>query len=120
MTENSIEPTPIPAPEVVTGDSIGAAYESEPGDTAIIASPTQVRKPWRATVRSAFQFLLAALTLIPFVIGGVYESDNYPVVVGQLLAAVTTAARVMALPQVEEFLRRFFPWLSASGPQPLA
>lgn len=79
-----------------------------------MATPTQVKRPWRATVRTVFQFILALLTLLPFLVTGVYhDSDAAPAVVGQVLAVAAAATRVMALPQVEDFLQRFFPWLAA-------
>ena len=79
-----------------------------------MATPTQVKRPWRATVRTVFQFILALATLLPFLVTGVYSgSDAAPAVVGQVLAVAAAVTRVMALPQVEAFLQRFFPWLAA-------
>lgn len=78
------------------------------------APATQVKRPWRTTVRSVFQFTLALASLLPFLAGGVYSDlDQAPVIVGQVLAVAATITRVMALPQVEAFLRRFAPWLAA-------
>lgn len=75
---------------------------------------TQVKRPWRTTVRSSVQLALAIASLLPFVIGGVYtDTDQAPVVIGQVLAVAATITRVMALPQVEDFLRQFVPWLAA-------
>jgi hypothetical protein len=79
-----------------------------------VATPTQVKRPWRATVRTVFQFVLALATLLPFILTGVYnDADAAPAVVGQVLTAAAVFTRVMALPQVEDFLQRFFPWLAA-------
>lgn len=80
-----------------------------------LAAPTQVRRPWRSTARTVFQALVALATLLPFVIAGVYDSAaDYPAVVVQLLAAAAAVTRVMALPQVEQFLRTFLPFLAAA------
>lgn len=78
-----------------------------------MSTPTQVQRPWRATVRTAFQFLLAAAVLLPFVVEATgLEPEVYPWLAG-LLAVAASITRVMALPQVEDFLRRFAPWLAA-------
>lgn len=91
---------------------------SQRGDVWVAVTPTQVRRPWRATARTVFQFALALATLLPFIAAGIYrDADQAPAVITQLLAAVATFARVMALPQVEEFLQDWFPWLSAAPPQ---
>lgn len=97
-------------PVVAPASGNGAAG---PG-TVVAVTPTQVRRPWRSTVRSVFQFALALASLLPFIAAGVYtDADQAPVIVGQVLAVAATITRVMALPQVEEFLRRFLPFLSA-------
>lgn len=83
-----------------------------------MATPTQVKHPVRATIRTVFQFVLALATLLPFIATGVYsDADAAPVVVGQVLTAAAVFTRVMALPQVEAFLYVWFPWLAAE-PQP--
>lgn len=76
--------------------------------------PTQVVHPWRATVRSVFQFAVALLTLLPLVAAGVYQDvDQAPAVVTQVLVVAGAVTKVMALPAVEDFLRQFIPFLSA-------
>lgn len=86
------------------------------GDDVLVAVvPTQVRRPWRATVRTGVQALLAFATLVPFLVGGIYEDGDYPAIVAQVVAVSAGVSRVMALPQVDEFLRRFAPFLSAAG-----
>lgn len=79
--------------------------------------PTQVERPWRATIRTIFQALIAFVALAPFIAAAVeeatgYDLDGVPFIVTALLicAAIT---RVMALPRVEVFLAAFFPWLAA-------
>lgn len=77
-------------------------------------TPTQVKRPWRATVRTVFQFVLALATLLPFIASGVYsDADAAPAVVGQVLTAAAIFTRLMASEKVEAFLQRFFPWLAA-------
>lgn len=104
--------------EVTTGYVVppnGMALPPGVTQTAtVMALPTQVRRPWRSVARTVFQFGVALLTLIPFLVGGVYQDGNYPVVVTQLLVVVGIATRVMALPQVEKFLQDWLPFLSAA------
>jgi len=81
----------------------------------IITQVTQVRRPWRAVARTVFQGAIALATLLPFIAGGVYGSDDAaPAAVVQVLAVSAAITRVMALPQVEDFLQRFVPFLAAA------
>jgi hypothetical protein len=96
------------------------AMETAPAAPGVLVgvNPTQVRRPWRSTIRTVFQGLVALATLLPFVVSGVYSSEaDYPAVVVQVLAVSGAITRVMALPQVEVFLRRFAPFLAAA-PKP--
>lgn len=93
------------------------ALEAAPTAIGVTAGvqPTQVRRPWRSTARTVFQGLVALATLTPFLAGGIYDSSaDYPAVVVQVLAVSGAITRVMALPQVETFLRRFAPFLAAA------
>lgn len=104
------EPTPLQAPELVRGPIVPAPGTSgaNPPGVVIASDPTQMRKPWRATVRTILQVALGIATLVPLVAGEVYATpDAYPAAVAQVLAVSAGFARVMALPQVERFLRRY-------------
>lgn len=82
-----------------------------------MSTPTQVERPWRATFRTAFQLILAVAVLLPFVVEATgLEPEVFPWL-GGILAVAAGITRVMALPQVEEFLRRFVPWLAAEPKQ---
>lgn len=70
---------------------------------------TQEAHPWKATARTVFQFLLGFLALVPLIADELPSAPWILAVVG-VAAAVT---RVMAIPAVQAFLDRFFPWLSA-------
>lgn len=82
---------------------------SEPITPSVPA--TQVQHPWRSTVRTIFVVLVALLTLIPVIVA----TAGIPVVgvVAQILAVAAAVQRVLALPQVEEFLESNVPWLAA-------
>jgi hypothetical protein len=86
----------------------------------VVVEPTQMRRPWQATIRTLFQALVALATLAPLVLADVYESpDAYPAVVVQVLVVAGIVARVMANPAVESFLRDFLPFLAAApAPNP--
>lgn len=118
---------PVPANKVTGPSELARGYvvtdsarydglpdAAAPVSADVVILPTQVRRPWRSTIRSAVQFGLALATLLPFIAAGVYQGDDYPVVVGQLLVVASTATRVMALPQVENFLQHWAPWLAAA------
>ena len=76
-----------------------------------MGTPTQVRHPWRSTVRTAFQAFVGLAVLMPYLVDAAGVDETLPGVAGAL-AVSTAVSRIMALPQVEEFLARFLPWLS--------
>jgi hypothetical protein len=73
---------------------------------------TQVRHPWKATVRTGFQALVGLAAMLPLLVDASGVDETAAPVAGALVisGAVT---RVMALPAVEVYLRRFVPWLAA-------
>lgn len=79
-------------------------------------NPTQVRRPWRSTLRTVFQALLALCVLFPLLVDqtGLTVADAPWLAVP--LAVAAAAARIMALPQVEEFLRDHLSFLAAAPP----
>lgn len=76
-------------------------------------APTQVKRPWRATTRTVFAALVALATMAPVLVDATgLDAASLPWLAG-VLAVCGAVTRVMALPQVEDFLRRFAPWLAA-------
>lgn len=80
--------------------------------------PTQVRRPWRSTLRTVFQALVGLAAIAPLVAAGVEEATGYdlegvPFIV-TALAAAAAVTRVMAIQAVEAWLRRFLPFLAAA------
>ncbi|MFG3602582.1 hypothetical protein [Micromonospora chersina] len=73
---------------------------------------TQTRHPWRATVRTIFAALVALLSLLP-TIAAVAGVDTVPLV-AQALAVAAAVTRVLAIPDVDTFLRRFLPLLASA------
>lgn len=96
--------------------------------TAVVVDPTQVRRPWRSTLRTAVQVAIPTLLALGIVVPQVVQiildevGEAMPprlrlALLGISACVVSAAAvvtRVMAIPKVEEFLRRWAPWLSAA------
>lgn len=82
---------------------------------AVVAAtpPTQVRRPWRSTIRTVVQVVLGVAPLLPAIVGASGVDDSLPAVAAAL-ALSAGITRVMGLPAVEGFLQRFVPWLAAS------
>lgn len=80
-------------------------------------APTQSKHPWRATLRTIFAAGVALASLAPTIatIGGFDKLDTgsaVGTVVGQALAVCAAVTRIMAIPGVNEALRRFAPFLA--------
>lgn len=95
----------------------GQTYNAA-GPALIAVTPTQLRRPRRATIRTVFQAFVALCAMAPVLVATTgLKTDQLPWLAGVLgVAAVVT--RVMAQPQVENFLRRFLPWLAAAPKPP--
>ena len=79
------------------------------------STPTQVRHPWRATIRTAVAVVIALAAMLPALVDASGLDDTWPPAAGAL-AIAGAITRVMALPVVDRFLARFLPWLSADKP----
>lgn len=81
--------------------------------------PTQVRRPWRATVRTGIAVVVALAAMLPALVDAAGIDEAWPPAAAAL-AIAAAITRVMALPAVEAFLARFVPWLAADpGPSEL-
>lgn len=80
-----------------------------------VATTTQSKHPWRATIRTGFAVLVGLAALTPFVLDAISNGDPASLGPGAATALSVSAAitRVMALPMVEQFIARFLPWLAA-------
>lgn len=86
---------------------------------AVAAAPaTQVRRPWRSTFRTLFQFTVGIAPVLPLIVDASGVDETLPAV-GVALAISGGITRVMGLQPVEQFLQRFVPWLAAA-PAPKA
>lgn len=77
-------------------------------------TPTQVQHPWRATLRTVIAGVVALVPVAPAIVAAA-GLDAIPWVISALavLAAVT---RVLAVPQVHDWLAQYMPWLAPSPP----
>lgn len=74
---------------------------------------TQTAHPWRATLRTVVQLLVALAAAWPLIVSASGVEQTSAAVAGSLaLAAAVT--RIMALPVVDDLLRRFLPWLAST------
>lgn len=79
-------------------------------DHSVVKS-TQTRHPWRATIRTAFAFLvgLAAAWALIIQAAGIDPGIESAATSLTVAAGIT---RVMALPAVDDLIRRFLPFLA--------
>lgn len=104
----------VKAPEAVLAPIINRAGQITASAVPVAVTPTQVRRPWRTTVRAVFQGLVALAVLFPVLVQETgLKAEDYPWL-GIGLAVAAAITRIMALPQVEVFLRRFLPFLAAT------
>lgn len=72
---------------------------------------TQEQAPWRATLRTLFAALIALASMWALIVEALGLDQGIPWVAASL-AATAAITRVMALPAVNNWLRRFVPWLA--------
>lgn len=79
--------------------------------------PTQVKRPWRATVRTAFAALVAVATMAPLIYSAATTNDADQATgwAASALAIAAAVTRVLALPAVESFLQTYIPFLAADS-----
>lgn len=73
---------------------------------------SQNMHPWKTTFRTVFQMVIGFIILLPQLIEttGVDEATPW---VAASLAVSGAVTRIMALPGVETWLRKWVPWLAA-------
>lgn len=102
-------------PEIATARVVpqpGTTSSASPPPVTVAVAPTQVRRPWRSVTRTVFQALVGLAAMWGLIVATLGLPDWAWVSASLVVAAGIT--RVMALPQVEAFLRRFLPWLAAA------
>jgi hypothetical protein len=76
-----------------------------------VMASTQTAYPWRATVRTIFAFLIGLAAAWALIIQTLGLGPDIPWVATSLTIAAGVT-RVMALPAVDDLIRRFVPWLA--------
>lgn len=76
---------------------------------------TQVKHPWRSTVRTVLWGLVAFAAMSPLIYEAATHQDPGAAVgwVATALAILAGIQRVMTLPVMDAFLRQYVPWLAA-------
>lgn len=74
---------------------------------------TQARHPWRAVTRTVFAGAVSLAAIWGLIIEAANVDSTAPVVAATL-AVAGAITRILAVPGVEQWLRRFFPWLAAA------
>lgn len=74
-------------------------------------TPTQARHPWRATARTTVAALIALLPALPE-IAKTLEISTVPLV-ASVLSITALVTRVLAIPEVDRWVDKYFPSLSA-------
>ncbi|MFC9895035.1 hypothetical protein ACFVMC_15225 [Nocardia sp. NPDC127579] len=77
--------------------------------------PTQCAHPARAAARSTAATLVGLGPLVPLLVAQLGQS-RAAVVVAVALAGNAVITRVLAIPEVEEWLKHVMPWLAAESP----
>jgi hypothetical protein len=77
-------------------------------------SATQTKHPWRATIRTLIQAGIAAAAATPLVYTAITQADpgTSAGAAAAFLAVAGGMTRVAALPAVDQFIRRFMPYLA--------
>ena len=74
-------------------------------------TPTQARHPWRATARTTIAALIALLPALPEIAQELHIS-TFPLV-ASILSITALITRVLAIPEVDRWIDRYAPSLSA-------
>ena len=74
-------------------------------------TPTQARHPWRATARTTIAALVALLPALPQIAQELHIS-TLPLV-ASILSITALVTRVLAIPEVDRWIDRYAPSLSA-------
>ena len=82
---------------------------------------SQTAHPWRTTARTILQLIIAVASGAPLIWQAATQQDPAAATGGAAVVLLVAGAitRVMALPFVNEFLRRFLPFLAPDDAAPV-
>lgn len=82
-----------------------------------MTASTQVKHPWRTTIRSVFQGFVTLALVAPQIYSAAMAHDATMAkgwaATGLAIAGAVT--RIMAMPQVDDFLAKYLPFLATTG-----
>ncbi len=73
---------------------------------------TQLRHPWRATLRTVAAGIVALAPVTGEIMAGAHL--NTTAVGGQIIGYAAATTRILAIPAVDNWLREYLPWLATS------
>ncbi|SDT42488.1 hypothetical protein SAMN04489743_2856 [Pseudarthrobacter equi] len=84
-------------------------------DHRAVPTSTQQLYPWRTVARSIFQFVVAVAAAAPLIYVAIFSASPEAATGAAAVALAVSGAitRVMALPVVDELLKRFAPFLAS-------
>lgn len=117
MGDTLTNPPEMKVAEAVPGVTSAALPQpTNPNGITVLATPTQVRRPWRATARTLFAAVVGFSAMFPLIVNASGADQTWPPL-AYALAIASAITRIMAVPAVEAFLQRFVPFLAAApGP----
>lgn len=77
--------------------------------------PTQVRRPWKSTIRTVFQAFIGLCVLAPLLVNAAGLDPAQLPWLGVVLGVAAAVTRIMALPGVEAWLQKYLRFLSAAS-----
>lgn len=82
-----------------------------------MTTPTQVKHPWRTTARSIFQAFVTLASVAPAIYSAAMSHDAAMATgwAGIGLGIAGAVTRIMAMPQVDDFLAKYLPFLATTG-----
>jgi hypothetical protein len=83
-----------------------------------VTETTQVRAPWRATLRTVVWGAIAFAGLAPLILDAAADGGDVESLGGWAVAVLAVSGvitRIAALPGVEAFLRKYIPFLAAGA-----
>jgi hypothetical protein len=115
LTVQAAAPGGVQSTAVTSVQPIGEPFNmrSVLGETAQTA-PTQTVYHWRAVVRTVVAMALGFLPLLPEVLLGLHLDGT--AIGAQVIVAGAAVTRVLAMSDVEVWLKTWAPWLSAQPP----
>lgn len=92
-----------------------SAPDFPPSPVESVAKPSQIRRPWRATARTVAAAAVALMPALP----SIAEAAGIETVpfVASILTTTALITRILAIPEVDDWMDQYLPGLSADPTQ---